>query len=530
MALKKRLVLLILVFILLLVSIYADEDDLESIQTGGSGIGENKPETVRENIQTQIETSLRQSSTLDLSQPLFRENEDEVRFILLDEYNVDINNIVGAKISGGRLTLPGGSSFELKTGKLLSINAAGASINSFSDGSMVVVNAIGVNYDGTNLKVDRGEKVKYGDTEANNFRNFAGEQGIVSFISADLIVKEGNVLNKVKAVDMRTTGASSLFNFICAEDRHQTIAGVQLACSPNKRIKADIGVKRKKFTLDKDVTFKYNNIEGKADENEAVIDIKQLEPDTEEIITTLTTIKITTNTIQQTIIAKTETRFKRDTNEGVYELSLGTESRFSHQEQDETKSFFVLNTGTAPYTFFINTPSHQLAKDAALVLYQGFADPINALFAFTGIVSFGGYENLLPYNFFESTNRANTITLEQTRLSLDSSCADDGTLFSLHTGPYDILEVCTNGQSERYADVGERDAADRLTAYTTADAEITFTDSLQQKKNGKYFTLYPESSWTIFLAALQKYEDSFAQCSPLESFITDKSLLEVMSE
>ena len=469
-----------------------------------------------------LETSIQGSATVDFENPLFKNNVEAVKKVLREKYNLNINNLVGGKVVAGNLIMPGGSSINLKTGKTITLDAAGASINSFSDGGMVVVGAVGVKYDGTNLKVDRGQRVFYESIESTNVRNFVGEQNTLSLISADLIVAgNGNLLSKVGSVVIQKTPASSSFSFVCAGSDQQSVGGIQINCLPNKKIKADTTAKGASLVLDKDITFQHNTIEGKADDDNAQFSYQEISPNNEQIITSLTTLKITFNGIQQTIIAKSETKFKLDNNEGIYDLSLGAESRFSQQEQDESKNYYLLNPGPAPYAVFVATLSHQMSADAALALFNGFIDRGQNYFALNGIITFGIYKDLLPHDIFESKHADNRVTLDTTQLSLSTgvSCASDGVFFSLHNADFNILEACS-GQPERYADFEHVDTPLFLTSYKVDydNAEITFANGvLKQSKNGKFFTMYPASSFPLFQQIMDNYNGRFAQCSRFDS-------------
>lgn len=511
-------IILLIAIILFATIIFAGPPTSEKAGAGGVS---GKEAVNEQQITDQLKSAVDSDGTVDFENPLFKNNIETVKKVLREKYNLNINSFIGGKIENGNLQLPGGTSINLKTGKTITMDAAGATINTFSDGGMVVINAIGVNYDGINLKVARGGRVFYENTEATNVRNFVGEQSTVSLISADLIIAgDGNLLSKVTSVVIKKSSTASSFSFVCAGADQQNVGAIKTNCLPNKKVKADTNPKGASITLDKDVTFQHNNVEGKADEDNAQFSYREISPNNEQIITTLTTLKIQFNGIQQTIIAKTETKFKLDENEGIYELSLGAESRFSHQEPEETKSYYLLNPVAAPYTVFITSLSHQMSAESALSLYNGFIDRAQNYLALNNIVTFGVYKNLLPHDIFESKHADNRVTLDTSHLSLstDIVCTEEGVFFSLHNGDFNILEACS-GQPERYADFEHKDTPLFLTKYTINydNAEIIFANGvLKQSKNGKFFTLYPQSSLHLFTQLMQKYDERFAQCRMLE--------------
>ncbi|MDO8642164.1 MAG: hypothetical protein Q7R76_01055 [Candidatus Woesearchaeota archaeon] len=494
----------------------------------GAGDSQKSESQITDNLKTAVDSG----ATVDFSNPLYNNNAELVKKVLREKYHLNINSFIGAKIENGNLIIPGGTSINLKTGKTITLDSAGASINSFSDGSLVVVNAVGVTYDGTNLKVVRGQRIFYEGTESTNVRNFVGEQSTVSLISADLIVAgNGNLLSKVTSVVIQKTPTASQFSFVCASSDQSTVGSIKINCLPNTKVKADTTAKGASLTMDKDITFEHNTIQGNADQDNAQFSYQEISPNNEQIITKLTTLKIQFNGIQQTIIAKTETKFKLDETEGIYELSLGTESRFSHQEQDETKNYYLLNPGQAPYTVFITTTSHQMSAESALALYNGFIDRAQNYFALNSIITFGIYKNLLPHDIFESTEAENQVVIDTTHLSLtNGNCEADRIFFSLHNADFNILETCHNNQPERYADFEHQDTPSFLTKYSSNNAEITFTNGiLKQSKNGNFFTLFPQSSLSVFSQLMQSYDSRFVQCTQMESSKL-KSFSEVLQE
>lgn len=523
-----QILIAILMTLQLLVYVVAEDEPFGG-RAGGDAGASGKEAVNEQQITDQLKSAVDSDGTVDFENPLFKNNVETVKKVLREKYNLNINNFIGAKIENGNLIMPGGTSINLKTGKTVTMDAAGATINTFSEGNMVIINAVGVNYDGVNLKVARGGRVFYENTEATNVRNFVGEQSTLSLISADLIVAGSeNLLSKVSNVIIQKSPVKSSFSFMCTGSDQQNLGSIKINCLPHKQVKADVTKSGTSITIDKDVTFEHNTIQGKADNDNAQFSYQDISPNNEQVITSLTTLKIQFNSIQQTIIAKTETKFKVDQSEGIYELSLGAESRFSHQEQEETKSYYLLNPSAAPYIVFLTTPSHQMSVESALALYNAFIDRAQNYFALNSIITFGIYKNALPHDIFESQQASNSVVLDNTKLALsntDLACTSDFIIFSLHNADFSILEVCDGvlGMTDRYADFEYKDTPTAIENYVVSfnPAEISFTEGLllQIDEESRVFRLYPKSLKSSFLKGLEAYEMSVSelnQCMPLE--------------
>ncbi len=161
-----------------------------------SGLGEQRSTGLREEggyekkssaydqVHENIQTSIAQGSTLDLSQSLYKNNKDVVRKVLREKYNVDVSSIDSARVVAGKLTLPGGTSIDMQTGRRITLDASGSQVRSMTDGETTVVDAKGVNFDGVNLKVTQANSVTYRNTESTNVNNFVGSTGRIIVIDA----------------------------------------------------------------------------------------------------------------------------------------------------------------------------------------------------------------------------------------------------------------------------------------------------------------------------------------------------------
>jgi hypothetical protein len=531
---KKEVgVLVIFLFVLLslVVSVLAAEGQRG---TGFADQGGNVQAGIQaqEEITNNLENSIATGAILDLNDPLYKNNKDIVRKVLREKYNVDITNIIGARVQAGKLLLPGGTSINMQTGKRITLDASGSQVRTLTDGTTTVVNAQGVDYDGINLKVRQGNKVTYQGAESQNVQNFAGSTERITIINADLITTNGNTIKNAKSVQIRNVDNNLAFlSFVCQGTDQSTINTIHINCQPNKRVEADIFDYGASLTLQQGMTFSHKNLNGTVDKDTAKLIMRMITPNTEEFTTTHTTITFEHNGTKEVILAKTETKFKLDDDEGVYELHLGASSRFSHQQPEELRSFFILNPGPATYSLFIRKPSHFMDKEAALALFNGFADPNSQLFLLKNSIHFGVYHALLPYNIFESTDKNNFAQLDGTNLRLDNTepCTTNDVFFSLHTSDFNVLEACTTNTPVRYADFEYEDTPLRVQTFTTSYnlAEITFTNNvLQQSKSENYFLMYPESKISPFMEKIQNYEKTFVQCNRLESF-DQQTLLEV---
>lgn len=341
MLLKKRYIKIISCFLVFLLFFIININFVYSAAPGGAE-GEEKV-NIEQQIQTDIETSISSGSSVDLSQPRYSDNPDVVRKVLREKYNADISSIDGARIDAGKLTLPGGTSIDLTTGRHVVLDSIGANINHMTDGETTVVNAIGVRYDGDSLKVERAAGVRYKNTNSDNVRNYDGTREKITISSAELVVTDGNTLSKVSSVELRRENNQlSLINFICAGNGESVIDGIKIQCQRNKRISADVSGGIVLLTLDKSLEFSYKNIEGTADNESAWFKLKKINLNSDEITTSSTTIKFQKGDVTETIISKSETIFRIDQHEGIYFISLGPGSRFSRTEADESKSFFSL--------------------------------------------------------------------------------------------------------------------------------------------------------------------------------------------
>ncbi len=524
--------MIILLTILLLPTIYSLGEKSTATTDKGLKPGEqhelglDQEQTIHNNIQTSIDTG----STLDLNQPLYKNNKDLVRKVLRDKYNIDVTNINNARISAGKLTVPGVVEIDMDTGRRITLDASSGRVNTLTDGQTTVVNAKGVKYNGVDLRVERGEKVVYEDSESINVQNFAGTTGQIIITDADLITTNGNTLKNIKSVQIRNVNNNlASLSFVCAGDDQSTVGAIQVNCQQNKRMQADFFDRGVSLTLQKGTRFSHKNLNGTADANDARFTLKSITPDTDEVTTVDTTTTFQNNTTKEVIIAKKETRFKLDENEGVYELHLGSQSRFSHQEENELSSFFTFNSQPAQHSLFVLKPSHFMPKEEALALFDGYANPSSQLFILKDIITFGVYDGL-PYDLFQSLHVNNIATLDGSNLHLQNNepCQEEKVFFSLHTGDFNVLEACNN-LPVRYADFEQEGTPQRVQTFTTSysDATLTFTNNImQQTKNERLFSFYPDAS--IMMETIDNYERNFAQCSRIESF-DQQTLLEVFS-
>ena len=398
---KKIGVLILISLLLLMPSVLSlFEKTKGDVQSGGEfkEINQND-QTLSQQLETQIQSSISTGTTVNLNSPEYRDNPEVVKRVLKEKFNIDINSFTGVKIEAGILKF-GNSEIDLQAGRSIKLEVQGNTIIKYEDGQTTILNAEGVKIDSTTKEVKRAEAVKDGETDIQFLQTYKDDGQTTTIQSAALISADNTIINNAKSITLKRSNNKLLHaDFVCNANNNQaTINEVQITCNQNNKINAEITLSTVDLTIDKGTAFQYQNIQGTADENGATVKITKLAKET-RVETKFTTTKFENDQFQETLIAKTASIAHIDNTEGFYELELGPTSRFSSRNKgDETKSFFYLNTGDETTNVFITKPTHRLIPDL-IKNYQFFARQDE--FIMLGKGDWGVYHNEVPTAMIE---------------------------------------------------------------------------------------------------------------------------------
>jgi len=481
--------------------------------------------TLSQQLETQIQSSISTGTTVNLNTPEYRDNPEVVKGVLKEKFNMDINSFTGVTIEAGILKF-GNSEIDLQAGKQIKLEIQGNTITKYEDGETIILNAEGVKIDSNSKEVKRAEAVKDGETDIQFLQTYKDDGQTTTIAQATLISSDNSIINNAKSITLKRSNNKLLHaDFVCNADNNQaTLNEVQIVCNQNNKVNAEITLSTVDLTLDKGSTFQYQNIQGTADENGATVKITKLAKET-RVETKFTTTKFENQNIQETLIAKTVSIAHIDNNEGFYELELGPTSRFSSRnKQDESKSFFYLNTGDETNKVFITKPTHRLIPEL-IKNYQFFARQDE--FIMLGKGDWGVYQDALPTAIIESLEQNNKLKIDQTTLDLTYTCNTNGKLATLHNDDFNIIDVCKNNDIQRFAWF-EADNPERFEAIKTKNKPtITISQHtlLQVDNNGKVFKMASKKGKEQAERNIQTYTRSFQHCSAWEDHLDEKTTL-----
>jgi len=524
---KKIGVLILISLLLLMPSVLSlFEKTKGDVQSGGEfkEINQND-QSLSQQLEIQIQSSISTGSTVNLASPEYHNNPSVVKRVLKEKFNMDINSFTGVTIEAGILKV-GTSEIDLQAGKQIKLEIQGNTIIKYEDGETIILNAEGVKIDSSTKEVKKAEAVKDGETDIQFLQTYKDDGQTTTIQSAALISSDNSIINNAKSITLKRSNNKLLHaDFVCNADNNQaTLNEVQIVCNKNNKVNAEITLSTVDLTLDKGITFQYQNIQGTADENGATVKITKLAKET-RVETKFTTTKFENQEFQETLIAKTVSVAHIDNTEGFYELELGPTSRFSSRnKRDETKSFFYLNTGDEISKAFVTKASHRLIPEL-ISNYQFFARQDE--FTMHGKGDWGVYKDALPAVIIESLEQNNKLKIDQTTLELEYTCNTNGKLAILHNDDFNIIDVCKNNDIQRFAWF-EADNPERFeTIKTKGKPTITISQHilLQGDSSGKLFKMASKKGKEQAERNIQTYTSAFQHCSAWEDHLDEKTTL-----
>jgi len=480
----------VIILILLTSSVFAVEDG--GFGDIGSVIGDNEDPYLTETI----EQALAGNINTDLSQ--FRSKESLALSILRDKgYN--LNTVEGFRIEGGVLKHSDGST--IKPNGQITIQTTGNFIGTVTTDDLTVIGGQGIHYDGTSLNIDRADSVSFQETESENIRQFKGKPDEITIVKADVIITKGSTLNNV--LDTKIT--KEKITAKCGVGGGSMILPtVNLECQLNDYIEITYLEDGVEIILPKDVTFTTcdNTIKGEAEKDNAFLRSQKLANICKVTSSGFTQYTYENSEITESILAEGETTAFIDAEEGIYELSLGTNSRFTSKNKNTpSQDYFILNKQTS--TFAIEKPSHNAVAESTLKQNNK---------VMKGKFDFGTFVNGIPKTVIKS-HKDNKISLDYDHLKLTTTepCTNPNVFFEVHNEDFHIIEVCTPDGFKRYVDFESNNNAAILNDYEASHAEariIFSTHALSQvQQSGRIVRMYSQD-----LTNLENYHQVYQQC------------------
>src|SRR3989338_111138 len=163
---KKIGVLILISLLLLMPSVLSlFEKTKGDVQSGGEfkEINQND-QTLSQQLETQIQSSISTCTTVNLNSPEYRNNPEVVKKVLKEKFNMDINSFTGVSIEAGILKV-GTSEIDLQAGKSIKLEVQGNTIIRYEDGQTTILNAQGVVIKEKSKEVEQAEAIKDGETD-----------------------------------------------------------------------------------------------------------------------------------------------------------------------------------------------------------------------------------------------------------------------------------------------------------------------------------------------------------------------------